>query len=605
MAVPFSSLIPQRSRVLPQGGAVLGQLSAGLSAGFDAGRQWAAEDAAGPLLADYFDLQTGQPAQPTLGSLIASPTGIAAAAGGGDFRPTRENAARYADGAAAAASRDFRPTRQNAATNPGPRTGVDAGVQFLDQFEGFQPTPYEDWSYRPGTGERYMSGMRIGYGQDATGLPSTVTQEQANAALRQQIETQYIPSIIQTIGGDKWAALNADQQGVLISLVHNYGSLPPRILDELAAGDPNATSQAIAGLGGDNSGINRNRRTQEAALFGGTGSVPSATGARTTSTPTYAGGWQPPSEQEKASLRALIVNPATRDWALQEATRRMMPTPDPVVINDRLVDRTTGRVLGDYRTGPVWQNATVNGLAGQQNTQTGQFVPFAASTQATNAPDIHNLIGPDGQLHAYAFNPATQRFDIDQGLADPGGQFSVTTTPDGGVQVIQGRQGTPSGATEGQANANIYATRMEAASPLIDQFTGSGTNFWSGLVSGAGIVGNIVLGQIDPEYQQFAQAVRDFINASLRRESGAVISDSEFASARAQYIPQPGDTPEVLEQKRQNRIRQTEAIRQASGPFAGQGGQAAPDAGPTPITATNPQTGERVQWNGTTWVPVQ
>lgn len=53
--------------------------------------------------------------------------------------------------------------------------------------------------------------------------------------------------------------------------------------------------------------------------------------------------------------------------------------------------------------------------------------------------------------------------------------------------------------------------------------------------------------------QKMEQAQRNFINAVLRRESGAQISDSEFANARLQYFPVIGDTPEVIEQKRRTR----------------------------------------------------
>lgn len=49
------------------------------------------------------------------------------------------------------------------------------------------------------------------------------------------------------------------------------------------------------------------------------------------------------------------------------------------------------------------------------------------------------------------------------------------------------------------------------------------------------------------------QAERNFVNAVLRRESGSAISNSEFESAAKQYFPQPGDTPAILKQKKQNR----------------------------------------------------
>ena len=58
---------------------------------------------------------------------------------------------------------------------------------------------------------------------------------------------------------------------------------------------------------------------------------------------------------------------------------------------------------------------------------------------------------------------------------------------------------------------------------------------------------------VSPEHQMFDQASRNLINAILRRESGAAIAPSEFESAQRQYLPVPGDSPEVLAMKRQNR----------------------------------------------------
>ncbi|MGB0855392.1 MAG: hypothetical protein ACPGSI_18995, partial [Pikeienuella sp.] len=51
----------------------------------------------------------------------------------------------------------------------------------------------------------------------------------------------------------------------------------------------------------------------------------------------------------------------------------------------------------------------------------------------------------------------------------------------------------------------------------------------------------------------------------LRRESGAVISDEEFENANVQYFPVPGDSPEVIAQKRRNRENAIEGLRIGSG----------------------------------------
>lgn len=62
-----------------------------------------------------------------------------------------------------------------------------------------------------------------------------------------------------------------------------------------------------------------------------------------------------------------------------------------------------------------------------------------------------------------------------------------------------------------------------------------------------------------------AQAERNFITASLRRESGAAIAASEFADAEKLYFPRAGDSPETVEQKRRARIAQQLGMQKEAG----------------------------------------
>lgn len=75
-------------------------------------------------------------------------------------------------------------------------------------------------------------------------------------------------------------------------------------------------------------------------------------------------------------------------------------------------------------------------------------------------------------------------------------------------------------------------------------------------------VGNYL---ISSDRQKFEQAKRDFINAQLRRESGAAVAPSEFASADKQYFPLPGDSPDVIKQKAANRRAAVEAMGREGG----------------------------------------
>ncbi len=61
------------------------------------------------------------------------------------------------------------------------------------------------------------------------------------------------------------------------------------------------------------------------------------------------------------------------------------------------------------------------------------------------------------------------------------------------------------------------------------------------------------------------QAERNFVNAILRRESGASINQPEFQSAEVQYFDREGDTPQVKEQKRQNRLTALAGLKAEAG----------------------------------------
>jgi hypothetical protein len=88
------------------------------------------------------------------------------------------------------------------------------------------------------------------------------------------------------------------------------------------------------------------------------------------------------------------------------------------------------------------------------------------------------------------------------------------------------------------------------------------------IAAGVPVVGNMAIGATEggAEYQKYDQAKRDFVNAVLRKESGAAISQSEFVNAEKQYFPQPGDTPEVIAQKAKNRATAIDTIANAGAP---------------------------------------
>jgi len=113
--------------------------------------------------------------------------------------------------------------------------------------------------------------------------------------------------------------------------------------------------------------------------------------------------------------------------------------------------------------------------------------------------------------------------------------------------------GNPNGTLNGKAQTTAqglvqgYADRLAQSDVTINKI---GANFTNPASSLAGVLPNFLK---SADRQVYEQAQRNFVNAILRRESGAAIAPSEFQSAATQYFPQPGDKPAVVQQKAANR----------------------------------------------------
>ena len=143
--------------------------------------------------------------------------------------------------------------------------------------------------------------------------------------------------------------------------------------------------------------------------------------------------------------------------------------------------------------------------------------------------------------------------------------MTLETLPDGTTRYTEGAGiGGKGGAklTESEGKATGFLYRMEESNKTLDALEAEGSRLWNKTAGAIPVVGNYMVSQ---DAQKFDQAKRDFINAVLRRESGAVISPDEFANAEVQYFPQPGDGPEVVAQKRQNRKIAIEGVRAGAG----------------------------------------
>lgn len=127
--------------------------------------------------------------------------------------------------------------------------------------------------------------------------------------------------------------------------------------------------------------------------------------------------------------------------------------------------------------------------------------------------------------------------------------------------------------TEFQGKAVMFGTRAAQSDKILRDLEGNISNVGLAVKQAAqntpvfggvlGAAGNVMLSD---NQQRVEQAQRDFVNAVLRQESGAVISENEFTNAKKQYFPQPGDSRAVIEQKRKNREIAIGGFKRMAGP---------------------------------------
>ena len=163
----------------------------------------------------------------------------------------------------------------------------------------------------------------------------------------------------------------------------------------------------------------------------------------------------------------------------------------------------------------------------------------------------------------------------------PGASVTGIPVNDATGAPLRGKGATTT-LTEGQSKALVFGSRMADA----DRAMKEAANTPSGLLSGSPdrpgylkrtaqsavgmvpIVGDRLsdavgstLNFTQSAAQQMSEnAELNFLSAVLRRESGAVISDSEYENGERLYFPRLGDSPERIAQKARNRQMATQGV---------------------------------------------
>jgi hypothetical protein len=194
------------------------------------------------------------------------------------------------------------------------------------------------------------------------------------------------------------------------------------------------------------------------------------------------------------------------------------------------------------------------------NPTTGAVI-YDGSKEGSDLPDsVQKLIF---QAREAGLQPGTPEYREFMARGGKSKGLSMRMNADGTFEFSE--TGDLPNLTEGQGKATLFGTRMSEAQQIINTVENEGTSIYNAIVGNVPFVGNLATSN---EFKIYDQAKQDFINAILRFESGAAIGQNEFDRADRQYFPQPGDTPEVIANKRKNRDIAIAAMSAVSGPAA-------------------------------------
>lgn len=232
------------------------------------------------------------------------------------------------------------------------------------------------------------------------------------------------------------------------------------------------------------------------------------------------------------------------------AVQGFQPTPDTqfVDLGGRLVAVDKNRVSpGTDFTKTMSPGETASNKLGWANYGlTSQRLGLERAKADVDNTKLQFITDNSGKV--YAMNPRT-------------GQGALARGPDG-QPLTKGDKPL----TEVQGNATAFGMRMKAANDIVNHLEDTGFD----LSKPSNLLANnrVTNYAASPEAQAAYEAKLNFMTASLRKESGAAISKSEFDNEDKKYFPQPGDSKQVITQKRQMREIALQTMAAQAGPGA-------------------------------------
>lgn len=235
-----------------------------------------------------------------------------------------------------------------------------------------------------------------------------------------------------------------------------------------------------------------------------------------------------------------------------------------------------GVAAGMAAKSPQEWDATMNGLGltdlvGQFDQREGIAYSYMGVADALKAatpatPEWRTATPEEAAANgavAGQINVKTGKFD---GQNPPRG-MSIETGPDGQLRVTEGPGVTGNAGkpfTEAQSKDNVYSTRARGALSVLEPVASNLTDRAS--IAAEYVPFGLARGVQGDQYQVARQSADEFLQAILRKDTGAAITNGEMASYGTTYLPQPGDGAAVLVAKADARKRAVAALESGMSP---------------------------------------
>lgn len=197
-------------------------------------------------------------------------------------------------------------------------------------------------------------------------------------------------------------------------------------------------------------------------------------------------------------------------------------------------------------TGDASIEAEMQDLSPEERAKVLQSIQEGVAPTEALQPDWYDPIGPQGNLSTKGMVQTAQAE----------GNTATDALPYGDAKLTEGQSKDVGFFRRGfDANQLLNDPKLEAA---LGQYT---DNF----AQNFGAVGRAFQ---DEEYQRGRRAANEFLAMVLRKDTGAQVTNEEFALYGPIYIPMPGDKPGVIADKRRAREQFLKGLEMGSGTAA-------------------------------------